>query len=49
MSKMEISKSIIRDILSTYYKIKEDMRENKVTESDFTFEDIVEMIYEELD
>jgi len=45
---METSKDIIRDIITMYNKVKSNIRQQGGDMSDFTLEDIVEMIYEEL-
>ena len=45
---MEVSKDIIADILNIYLKIRKDMDKNNIYDSDCTFSDIVDMIYEEM-
>jgi len=45
---MEISKDIIRDILIAQDKVISQIYRDGMTLDDFTNEDIIEMIYEEM-
>jgi len=45
---MNVSKDIIRDVLNAYTRILNEIRQTGMCPSDFTFEDLVEMVYEEL-